>query len=140
MKIYSKSAGALGVIFGVCLLVAVAFVAQRKGWPFLLLEQSDLWLVRYSIVILFINGPLWFIMSGVLIWIGVFPVNALKSTPTSRAIGVVFSLFPLPMWIAMSTVVYTLSDSLFWITAWTVFMGYWVFATVRGITKMIRPR
>ncbi len=103
MKIHHKTADAVGVIFGVCFLVAATFAAQRRGWSFLL-DQSDLWLVRYSLVIFFINAPLAFIVLGVMTWLGVLlPYNAPESTPASRAKGsAIGALITLPMWIAMS--------------------------------------
>jgi hypothetical protein len=137
MKTHYKSTGVASVIFGVCLLMAVAFVIQQRGLSFLI-GESDLWLVRYSIVIAFITGPLWFIMGGVLIWIGIFPSNQIKNTSVNKALEVAFILFPLPMWIALSSLVYSSSSSIFWISAWTGFMGYLFFVTVRGITKTVK--
>jgi hypothetical protein len=140
MKIHHKKDGAVSMIIGMCLLVAITFILYRRGW--FVDEQSNLWLVRYSIPIVLFNIPILLIVSGIVMWLGISPpYNAPESTPASRAKASAFAiLITLPMWTALSLDIYTLSDNAFWIIAWTVFMGYLVFLLVRGITKMVRPR
>ena len=139
MRIHYKRAGAVSVIFGICLLIAVAFVAQRRGWSSLL-DQSDLWLVRYSIPILFLNFPILFIVSGIVMWLGILPpYNAPESTSAIRAKASAFAiLFTLPVWISLSLDIYISSDNPFWVTVWTVFMGYLVFSLMRGVNAVRR--
>ena len=99
-------------------------------------------MVRYSLVILFLNGPLAFILLGICYWLGLItPYYSPEYTPATRAVSEAFGvLIALPSLIALSAVVYTLARSAFWITAWTLAMGYAVFALVRGMVTIARRR
>jgi hypothetical protein len=138
MKKQYKNTGVVSVITGMCLLVAMTFIHYRRGWP--LVEQSDLWLVRYSIPIVFFSGSIAFVVIGIVTWIGVFiPSYVPEITSAGRAKSASLAvLITLPMWITLSLVVYTLSDNTFWITVWTVFIVYLVFLLARGIAGMAK--
>jgi len=110
----NKLIGALGIVFG--LLCLGSFLAGDNTK--LIIPSTHIFLVKYFVVISMINGGLYFIVAGVLIYRGIF-VPAYAKTNTehkqTKAKGILLSLFLLsPFLLALFTVIFTIAKSVLW--------------------------
>lgn len=58
-----KLIGAVGVIFGLLTLISLLVIDRNK----FIIPVSDIFIIKYSIIISIINGGLWFTIFGILI-------------------------------------------------------------------------
>jgi len=106
--------GILGIVFGLLCLGSFLIGDNTK----LVIPISDIFLVRYFVVICILNGGLYFIVAGILILRGVF-VPRLAETNSEykevRAKGILISLVLLsPFLISLFTTIFTVSETNFW--------------------------
>ena len=84
----------------------------------LIIPVSDLFPVKYFVVICIINGGLYFIAAGALIFMGIFvPAYARTNTEykETKAKGVLLSVLLLsPFLLSLFTTIFTMSESILW--------------------------
>ena len=131
--------GIAGVLFGILGLVLATVIVLRRDW--LSADAPGPALLRYAVLAAFFDLPVTFIILGIGTWVGLIaPYRAPESSEKNRAkVNVLIMLLTLPAWIALSAAIYTYSHSTFWISAWTLFMGYLLFRLAGGIKTLI-PR
>lgn len=104
-----KLIGMLGIVFGlVCFL---PLVAGERGK--LILRAYDLFIVKYSLIIVFINGGLLFIIFGVLIYLGIVVpyYSAYKSKYERAKHNLLLIVLSLPFWVSISIVIFAMGRS-----------------------------
>jgi len=106
--------GILGVVFGLLCLGSFLIGDNTK----LVIPISDMFLVKYFVVICILNGSLYFIVAGILILRGVF-VPRLAETNSEykkvRAKGILISLLLLsPFLLSLFTTIFTVSETNVW--------------------------
>lgn len=110
----NKLKGAVGVIFGLVFLSSLLIIDKSK----LIIPVSNLFLVRYFIVICIINAALWLIIAGALFLMGSLdPANAkdkaeYKEIKAKRVLlnAVLIS----PFFISFFTTIFVLSAGILW--------------------------
>jgi len=132
----NKLIGMLGIIFGLLCFVPLFSVDKSK----LIIHDSNHFLVRYIMVIGFINAGVYFIVFAALNYIGILvPYYSKFITKYDKAknhlIGIVLSL---PFWVSISTTVFMMSESIMWKTLWGLALIYiaWLFcSSVQALKK-----
>lgn len=132
----NKLIGILGIIFGLLCFVPLFSVDKSK----LIIHDSNLFLVRYLMIIGFINAGVYFIVFAALNYIGVLvPYYSKSITKYEKAknhlIGIVLSL---PFWVSISATVFMMSESIMWKTLWSLALIYvvWLlFSSVQVLQK-----
>lgn len=103
----NKLIGILGIVFGLTCFLPFGAVEENK----LIMHKSDFFLVKYFLFIVFINGGLFLIVFGVLIYFGIFvPYFFIGEDDYEKAkhdlLGVILSI---PFLISTTTVVFVMS-------------------------------
>ncbi len=113
-----RSIGILGVIFGLVGL-SIFFIRDVNE---LILSNSNIFFVKYFTVILAINGSFFFILLGVLLFLG----KLIPSNKYEKARNNLLALaFTSPCIVSLVTTVLTQSDSMLWtIVGWTMLLCF----------------
>ena len=117
----NKVIGMLGIVFGmVCFL---PLVAGERGK--LILRSYDLFIVKYSLIIVFINGSLLFIIFGVLIYLGIIvPYYSADKSKYERAkYNLLLIVLSLPFWLSISIAIFAMGRS-------SVLKILWIFVLI----------
>lgn len=123
----NKLIGMLGIVFGlVCFL---PLVAGERGK--LVLGAYDLFIVKYSLIIVFINGGLLFIIFGVLIYLGIIvPYYSADKSKYKRAKhNLLLMVLSLPFWVSISIAIFSMGRSSVVKILWIFVLIYitWIF-------------
>lgn len=135
-KTKNKLVGVFGVLFGIlCVLPVVIFDSGK-----FIIDDSPYFFVKYFIVITFINSGLYFIVFGILNYLGVIVPYFEKSiNEYERAINHIISIvLSVPIWLCASLSVFVASQN----TKWKVILGvvllcilWLLFSSVQEIRK-----
>jgi hypothetical protein len=110
----NKLIGVLGIIFGLLCLGSFLVIDRSK----LIIPVSNLFLVKYSIIICIINAGLFFTVAGVLISLGIFVPGHDKMNIEYKEIkakGTLLSAFILsPFLLSFFTTIFVMSESVLW--------------------------
>lgn len=111
----NKLVGTMGIIFGLLALSSLLVFDRSK----LIIPVSDMFIVKYSLMILVINGGLWFTIFGILILTESLPNPANARTEIEyrqiKARGfLIGTLSASPFLISFFATVFVLSTSNFW--------------------------
>ena len=106
--------GILGVVFGLLCLGSFLIGDNTK----LVIPVSDIFLVKYFVVICILNGSLYFIIAGILILRGVFVPRFAETNSEYRELkakGILISLLLLsPFLLSLFTTIFTVSETNVW--------------------------
>ena len=127
----TKIIGVFGIIFGL-LVLSTLIIAD---WSKLIVPVSDIFLVKYTIVIMLINAGMVFLVVGVLIFFGVF----IPQTEYEKARNnLVVMLLASPFFISFFTTIFTLASTAVWkIIGWAalIYILYLVYDSARKLKK-----
>jgi len=117
----NKLIGILGIVFGLACFSPLFAVEKSK----LIMQTSDLFLVKYYVIIVSINGGLGFIIFGILIYFGILvPYYFIGRDEYEKAkhdlLGVVFSV---PFLISTTAVIFVMSRT-------NLFKILWIFVLI----------
>lgn len=136
----SKLIGLIGIILGLVCLAALLVVDNRK----LIIPDSKLFLVKYFLMICIINGGLYFVVAGILIFIGLLvPANSktIIEYKANKAKGVLFSvLVSSPFWISLFATIYSMSKSTFWKISGGIACFYIIWLLYSNVKELITLR
>ena len=109
----NKLIGVLGIIFGLFAFSPFIITDGSK----LIVPVSDIFLVRYCVVIMLINGGVAFLIGGILAFFGLF----IARTEYEKGRNNLLAMLVLsPFFISLLTTVLTQARTLFWnIAGWT---------------------
>ena len=127
----TKIIGVLGIIFGLLVLSALIIL----DWGKLIIPVSDIFVVKYTIVIMFINGGVWFLVAGVLVLIGRFIPQTEYEKARNNLLGM---LLASPFFISFVTTIFTLATTAFWkIVGWAglIYILYLVYDSAMKLKK-----
>jgi len=127
----TKIIGVLGIIFGLLVLSALIIL----DWGKLIIPVSDIFVVKYTIVIMFINGGVWFLVAGVLVLIGRFIPQTGYEKARNNLLGM---LLASPFFISFVTTIFTLATTAFWkIVGWAglIYILYLVYDSAVKLKK-----
>ena len=106
--------GIVGVVFGLLCLGSFLIGDNTK----LVIPVSDIFLVRYFVVICILNGSMYFIIAGILILRGVFVPRLAETNSEYRELkakGILISLLLLsPFLLSLFTTIFTVSETNVW--------------------------
>jgi len=113
MRPYNKILGGAGVIFGFLLLALFLLTYNNR----LLISASNLFVVKYFLIILIVNGCFYFIVFGFLYYFDVLvPYYSYGISKYEKAknnfVSIILSS---PLWLSLSITIHTLSRNLLWI-------------------------
>lgn len=113
-KSNNKLIGILGIVFG--LICFCSFLAGDNTK--LIIPISNLFLVKYFMVISIINGGMYFIIAGLVILSGIFAPSYAKTKiehKKTKAKGLLFSVFLLsPFLLSFFATIFSMSQNVFW--------------------------
>jgi len=125
----TKIIGALGIIFGLLVFSALIILDWRK----LIIPVSDIFVVKYTIVIFLINGGVWFLLVGVLVLIGRFIPQTQYEKARNNLLGM---LLASPFFISFLTTIFTLASTVVWkIIGWAALI-YILYLVYHSLTKL----
>jgi len=127
----TKIIGALGIVFG--LLVFSAFIIL--DWRKLIIPVSDIFVVKYTLVIMFINGGVWSLVVGVLVFFGLFIPETEYEKARNSLLG---WLLASPFFISFFTTIFTLASTVIWkIIGWAalIYLLYDVYDSAKKLKK-----
>lgn len=133
-----KLIGILGVLFGLLGIVVISLIDKGK----LTLSDSDLFIVKYFVLIGLINCSLYFVIYGLLQFYGfIVPYYSENKTEFDKAKNIVCGIILLsPVWISGTATVFLRSETIIWKILWVCFLLYLALFFWGGIKKLIRPR
>ena len=109
-----KAIGILGVVFGL-LCLGSFFVGDNTK---LIIPVSNIFFVRYFVVICIINGSLYFIIAGILILRGAFVPRLAETNREYKEIkakGILLSVFLLsPFLLSLFSTIFTMAETKVW--------------------------
>jgi hypothetical protein len=109
-----KLIGTFGLIFGLIGLVSF-FIGDNSK---LIIPVSNIFFVKYFIIICIINGSLYFIVAGILIYRGIYVPAYAETTVKlnkTKAKGFLLSLFFLsPSVVSLFTTIFTMAETMLW--------------------------
>lgn len=130
----SKFVGLLGIIFGLAAFSPFVFGDKSR----LIIQGSDLFFVKYSLFILFINGGLGFLISGIMIYLGLIPPNYFGDIDKYqkakyRIIGI---LFFSPIVLSFTFVIFVLKTKTWLKLGWPLLIIYALFSLFSSIRTL----
>ena len=130
--------GCLSIIFGLLFIIALFCLDKSK----LIFRDSNLFLVRFFIPILFVNTGLYLAIFGVLQLIGILvPYRSESISKEDKAKHHVLAGFlAAPIFISMISTIFTLSKSIFWKLAGIVIVVYYIWMMLSGISILKKAR
>ena len=127
----NKIIGIIGVVFGL-LAFSPFFIGDRSK---LIVPVSDILLVKYFIVVLFVNGGLFFLLGGILAFLGL----SIPRTKYEKARNSLIAMaFLSPFLLSFLTTIFTQAKALFWkIAGWAtlLYLLLFVYDNVRTLQK-----
>jgi|WetSurMetagenome_2_1015567.scaffolds.fasta_scaffold520392_2 hypothetical protein len=136
----NKLIGLLAITLGIVCLAAFLAVDNRK----LIIPDSKLFFVKYFLIICIINGSLYFVIAGILIFTGyLVPTNSKTKIEykVNRSKGILFSvIISSPFWISLFTTIYSMSKSIFWKISGGVACFYIIWLLYSNIKALITLR
>lgn len=109
------------------MLGLVSFSPFVLGEKNLVFQGSNLFFVKYSIIIAFINVGLFFIVTGILTYFGIFTgYNYSQMNKSEKAKCILFGIiFNFPILISFSFVIFTIPTTKLWFEiCWFLFLIY----------------
>lgn len=133
---HKKVIGSLGVVVGIAIGLATFFINNEN----LIARDTDFFLVKYFIIILLTNCSLYFIVYGVLQFIGIIvPYYSEGKTEIDKAKNSVCSvMLILPIIISGTATVFVKSNSLTLKTLWLCFLLYCFFSFFAGLKRLMK--
>lgn len=95
--------------------------------------KSDEILLWYSLLILFINGGLCFILFGVMLYKQILQPYYLADKQETKKHHLFGIIVLFPSLLSLSITIYVLSKSVFWKVIWTVFLLYVLYTLVSNV-------
>jgi hypothetical protein len=136
----NKIIGLTGIILGLVCLAALLVVDNRK----LIIPDSNLFFVKYFSMICIINGVVYFVVAGILIFMGLLvPVNSRTNIEytAKKAKGILFTvLVTTPFWISLFTTIFSISKSIFWKISGCVACFYIIWLLYSNVKALMTPR
>ena len=126
-----KIIGILAILFGLMAFIPLINFDESK----LVWTESKNFIVRYSLVISFISGGLFFIVMGVLQYVGVIiPYYQVGENKYEKAkTHVASTALATPILFALSTLLYSESDNTTFKIAWTIMLLCFTWSFICGI-------
>jgi hypothetical protein len=136
----NKLIGVLGIILGLVSWGSLLVGDNTK----LIIPEAKLFLVKYFSLICIIDGGLFFIVAGVLIFMGLnvhaYPKASIQYKEI-KAKGILLSIFLLsPFFISFFTIIFTMSENNFWKIAGGLVLGYISWLLCYNVTVLLRRR
>ena len=113
-----RATGVFGIIVGLLCLASLFAIDSNK----LAIPNSDFFLVKYFLLILMVNGGLFFILFGILYLKGLaVPYYSHAITRYEKAKNNLFAvIFSIPLWVSFLTTIYIVAERVFW----KIFAGF----------------
>ena len=134
----NKLIGIVGIIFGLICLASLLVIDQRN----IIIPNSDLFLIKYFIVIVIVNSGLYFIVVGILGFMGIFVPSHAKTKieyDRTKAKGILLSTIILtPFWLSLFATIFIMSKTMLWKTLGSlalVYIAWLLFSNIKVLVK-----
>jgi hypothetical protein len=130
----NKLVGMIGIILGAVFLSSLFFIDRNK----LIIPVSELFFVKYFILISMINGGLCFVIAGVWIFMGGVLNPAYVKTKIEKAKRYILSILLLsPFLISFFTTIFVVSTSNFWKILGSLALAYVVWLLYTNVRVLL---
>ena len=106
--------GILGIIFGLFCFASLLLIDKSK----IIIPISNFFLIKYFIVIMILNSGLYFIVAGVLGFLGILVPSYAKTRTEyerTKAKGILLSaILLIPFWLSFFTTIFVMSKTMLW--------------------------
>lgn len=132
----NKLLGILYVFIGI--ILGIFTISLRGKGELIIPGNTDLFIVKYFVPILLINGCFIFIIMGLLQLFGfIVPYYSVNSSELNKSkINVVMTILSLPLWISMTATIFYKSTSITWKTIFICLLLYFTFSFWKGIKEL----
>jgi len=127
----TKIIGGLGIVFGLLVFSALIIL----DWGKLIIPVSDIFVVKYAIVIMLTNGGIWSLVVGILVFIGRFIPQTEYEKARNNLLGMFLAS---PFFISFFMTIFTLATTAVWkIIGWAalIYILYQAYDSVMKLKK-----